>query len=91
MLCGTWTWRAHAHRVITRKVFVRLLEEDPRSQEEDICGVLSMALHGTRDAGQNFELTVTTAVTEASCVEGRGLQPVRALRESAWHVLQTSW
>ena len=47
-------------------MFTRLLEEDPRSQDEGI--FLNMELGGTRDAEQNFELMVTQAVTDAGCV-----------------------
>ena len=32
--------RAHPHGVIMRNVFIRLAQDGPRSQEEDICGVL---------------------------------------------------
>ena len=59
--------RAHPHCRITRTVYIKLPEEDPRSQEEGICGVLVMALYGTRDAGQNFELTTTEVLEEGGC------------------------
>ena len=65
--------------------------QDPRSQEEYICGMLNMTLYGTLDAGQYFELTITTVVTGAGCFT-RCLQPVRVRRESAWHIpAQSRW
>ena len=62
--------RAHPHCEIKRLVYVRLPLEDPRSQEAGVCGVLNMALYGTRDAGQNFELTTTETLTQAGIVQG---------------------
>ena len=53
-----------------RVVFIRLPPEDPRSQEPGVCGVLNMALYGTRDAGQNFELAVTETLTSAGLEQG---------------------
>jgi hypothetical protein len=62
--------RAHPSCKIHRKVFIVLPPEDPRSQEEGICGLLEMALCGTRDAGQNFEMTVAETCEKAECDRG---------------------
>ena len=59
--------RAHPHCEIKRVVYIRLPEEDPRSTEEGICGKLLMALYGTRDAGQNFELTTAQVLKQGGC------------------------
>ena len=59
--------RAHPHCEIKRVVYIRLPEEDPRSSEEGVCGTLLMALYGTRDAGQNFELTTTEILQQGGC------------------------
>eukprot|EP00971_Amphidinium_carterae_P047589 937327-Amphidinium_carterae.1 len=40
--------RAHQHCKLQRKVFIRLPEEDPRSGEEGVCGLLVTALNGVR-------------------------------------------
>ena len=62
--------RAHPHCEIKRVVHVRLPAEDPRSQEPGVCGILNMALYGTRDAGQNFELTTTETLTSVGIQQG---------------------
>ena len=62
--------RAHPHCEIKRLLYVRLPLEDPRSQEPGVCGVLNMALYGTRDAGQNFELTTMDTLTQAGAMQG---------------------
>ncbi|CAK0856358.1 unnamed protein product [Prorocentrum cordatum] len=59
--------RAHPHCEIKRTVYIKLPEEDPMSQEIGTCGLLRMALYGTRDAGQNFELTTAETVIGAGC------------------------
>ncbi|CAK0843605.1 unnamed protein product [Prorocentrum cordatum] len=59
--------RAHPHCEIKRTVYIKLPEEDPMSQEIGTCGPLRMALYGTRDAGQNFELTTAETVIGAGC------------------------
>ena len=59
--------RAHPHCEIKRTLYIRLPEEDPMSQEIGTCGLLRMALYGTRDAGQNFELTTAETVIGAGC------------------------
>eukprot|EP00971_Amphidinium_carterae_P204577 4059829-Amphidinium_carterae.1 len=38
--------RAHQHCVLKRKVFIRLLEEDPNSESQGVCGLLVTALNG---------------------------------------------
>eukprot|EP00971_Amphidinium_carterae_P344148 6484362-Amphidinium_carterae.1 len=50
--------RAHPHCEMKRDLWIQLPREDPRSQEDGICGKLLRSLYGTRDAGQNFELLV---------------------------------
>ncbi|CAK0882798.1 unnamed protein product, partial [Prorocentrum cordatum] len=59
--------RAHPHCEIKRTVYIKLPEEDPMSQEIGACGLLRMALYGTRDAGQNFELATAETVIGAGC------------------------
>ncbi|CAK0860738.1 unnamed protein product, partial [Prorocentrum cordatum] len=59
--------RAHPHCEIKRTVYIKLPEEDPMSQEIGTRGLLRMALYGTRDAGQNFELTTAETVIGAGC------------------------
>ena len=39
-----------------RQVWVQLPQEDPRSTEEGVCGLLLRSIYGLRDAGRNFEL-----------------------------------
>ena len=50
--------RAHPHCLMTRKLWIKLPSEDPRSNEEGVCGLLERSMYGCRDAGQNFELLV---------------------------------
>ena len=38
-----------------RQVWVQLPQEDPRSTEEGVCGLLLRSIYGLRDAGMNFE------------------------------------
>ena len=38
-----------------RQVWVPLPQEDPRSTEEGVCGLLLRSIYGLRDAGMNFE------------------------------------
>eukprot|EP00971_Amphidinium_carterae_P317868 6319086-Amphidinium_carterae.1 len=47
--------RAHQHCDLTREVFIRLPKEDPRSEEDDTCGLLQKALNGVCDAAQVIE------------------------------------
>ena len=42
--------RTHPHCTMRRQVWVQLLAEDPRSEEEGVC-----SLYGLRDAGMNFD------------------------------------
>ena len=44
--------------MISRKSWIKLPSEDPRSNEEGVCGLLERSMYGCRDAGQNFELLV---------------------------------
>eukprot|EP00971_Amphidinium_carterae_P007391 146747-Amphidinium_carterae.1 len=37
--------RAHQHCDLTKEVFIRLPKEDPRSKEDDTCGLL-LSTHG---------------------------------------------
>ena len=79
-------WRADPHCVITRDVLIRSLFEEELRQE-NMSGELNMALFGTRDLGQNFELKFT--VVEGYNGGDRGLlcitgvQLMRVLRGSA--------
>ena len=47
--------RAHPHCSMRRQVWVQLPQEDPRSAEEGVCGLLLRSLYGLRDAGMNFK------------------------------------
>ena len=50
--------RAHPHCSMRRQVWVHLPQEDPRSTEEGVCGLLVRSICGLRDAGMHFgELT----------------------------------
>ena len=56
--------RPDSHYVITRKVSVRLLEDGPRSQAEDICGECCTLPRHARDPRDTIlELPVTKSVT----------------------------
>ena len=46
---------AHPLRSMRWLVWVQLPQEDPRSTEEDVCGLLLRCLYGLRDADMNFE------------------------------------
>ncbi|CAK0896231.1 unnamed protein product [Prorocentrum cordatum] len=59
--------RARPHCEIKRTVCVKLPGKDPMSQEVGTCGLLRMALYGTRDAGQVFELATAETVIGAGC------------------------
>ena len=48
--------RAHPHCTMRRQVWVELPAEDPRSEEEGVCGLLLRSTYGLRDAGMNFEM-----------------------------------
>ena len=45
------TTRAHPHCSMTRKLWIKLPSEDPRSNEEGVCGLLERSMYGCRDAG----------------------------------------
>eukprot|EP00971_Amphidinium_carterae_P051914 1022069-Amphidinium_carterae.3 len=62
--------RAHQHCKLKRKVFIRLPEEDPRSEEEGDCGLLVTALNGVRDAAQSFEHTIGETMTQTGFMQG---------------------
>ena len=47
--------RAHPHCFLTRKVWCKLPQEDPRSNEEGVCATLRRSLYGLRDAGHIFD------------------------------------
>ena len=47
--------RAHPHCTTRRQLWVQLPAEDPRSEEEGVCGLLLRSIYGLRDAGMNFE------------------------------------
>ena len=49
--------RAHFYAKATRDVFVRLPEEDPRAQEQGLCGKLLRTWYGTLDAAKEWEKT----------------------------------
>ncbi|CAK0828348.1 unnamed protein product, partial [Prorocentrum cordatum] len=58
---------AHPHCKLKKTLYIKLPDEDPMSQKAGKCGLLRMALYGTRDAGQNFELTTSETVVGTSC------------------------
>ena len=62
--------RAHPRCPIRRRVFVKLPPEDPDSQDASKCGLLRMALYGTRDAGQNFEFKSAEVLVDAGLTQG---------------------
>ena len=47
--------RAHPHCTTRRQVWVQLLAEDPRGEEEGVCGLPLRSIYGLRGAGMNFE------------------------------------
>ena len=47
--------RAHPHCTMRRQVWEQLLAQDPRGEEEGVCGLLLRSVYGMRDAGMNFE------------------------------------
>ena len=47
--------RPHPHCSMRRQAWVRLPQEDPRSTEEGVCGLLLRSLYGLTGAGMNFE------------------------------------
>ncbi len=59
--------RTYFHARAKRKVYVELSKED---FEEGRCGLLKIAMYGTRDAEQNWELGHTEMTTEADCRQG---------------------
>ena len=62
--------RAHPHAIMKRDLWVRLPDEDPRSREPGICAKLKRNQYGTRDAGQNFELSVHETMEAMGFVAG---------------------
>ena len=46
--------RAHPHCTMRRQVLVQLPAEDPRCEEEGLCGLLLRSIHGLRDTSMNF-------------------------------------
>lgn len=47
--------RVYVYATASRDINVRLLAEDRREGEEDMCGNLKKAIHGTRDAARNWQ------------------------------------
>ena len=45
-------------------MWIKLPSEDPRSNEEGVCGLLERSMYGCRDASQNFELFVRHAMVD---------------------------
>ena len=45
----------HTRITMRRQMWVELLVEDPRREEEGVCGPLLRSIYGLRDAGMNFE------------------------------------
>eukprot|EP00971_Amphidinium_carterae_P258333 5127457-Amphidinium_carterae.1 len=62
--------RAHQHCDLTRQMFIRLPKEDPRSEEDDTCGLLQNALNGVGDAAQAFEQRVKRLCIEVGAWQG---------------------
>jgi len=63
--------RAHPNCPMRRDVYTLLPAEHPDYTVEGLkCGRLVMTLYGTRDAGQNFELTVFVALTDEAFERG---------------------
>eukprot|EP00959_Pyramimonas_sp_CCMP1952_P215814 4514025-Pyramimonas_sp.AAC.1 len=59
--------RAHFHSPATRRVFVRLCDED---YQEGYCALLRKSMYGTRDAAANWELFSSTVARDHA-----GLKP----------------
>ena len=47
--------RAHVYAPSTRRVFVDLPAEDPKSADPSVCGELQFSMYGARDAAANWE------------------------------------
>ena len=47
--------RAHFYAPSVRRVLIRLPQEDPRSHEKRICGILGKTMYGTLDAAREWE------------------------------------
>ena len=63
--------RAHPNCPMRRGVFTALPPEHPEYKPDGSrAGQLVMTLYGTRDAGQNFELTVFNAFSDGGCERG---------------------
>ena len=62
--------RAHFHSPATRKVYVKLSDED---YEENKCALLLKSMYGTRDAASNWEdFSAEVAEKHAGLIPGRG-------------------
>ncbi|CAK0792782.1 unnamed protein product, partial [Prorocentrum cordatum] len=83
--------RARPHCEIKRTVYIKLPEEDPMSQEIGTRGLLRMALYGTRDAGQNFELTTAETVSFFHHDDDFVLEGSRGGTESICEALKTKF
>ena len=60
--------RAFFHAPCRREVYVDLSEEDA---EPGMCGLLQMAMYGTRDAPQNWEFEYTDFMTSCGFTQGK--------------------
>ena len=51
--------RAYFYAPSQRDIYVKLPPEDPMAADPTICGKLQQSLHGTRDAGANWQAAYT--------------------------------
>ena len=56
--------KAYFYADATRKVYVKLPDEDKKAGEEHLCGVLRKSLYGTRDAAFNWTSAYTKVLVE---------------------------
>ena len=63
--------RAHFYAKAIRRVFVRLPEEDPASENKDACGELLISMYGTQDAAANWEASYTATMKAMGFKQGK--------------------
>ena len=62
--------RAYFYAPAQQAIYVKLLPEDPKSQDPNLCGRLCKSLYGARDAGANWHAAYTQFLQRVGYVQG---------------------
>ena len=62
--------RAYFYAPAQQAIYVKLPQEDPKSQDPTLCGRLRQSLYGTRDAGANWHIAYTKFLQSIGYTQG---------------------